>query len=144
MSEEQKEMPEAIGSANCTITSPNGFPWQITLRQPSFEKLLKQILVAEQTFVKDRYKPDIKRGFGRAKKPVETVPGRQCPQCNNPLIYFEAKGRKHIKCSTQKYYNGQVQGCSFVEWADRLMTTQASPPVASPPITPPPPTHPDY
>jgi len=55
----------------------------------------------------------------RAKfsKPVEYVEGRLCPTCQNKLVYATKKdGVKFIKCSTNKWINGQSTGCPFVEW----------------------------
>ena len=77
-----------------------------------------------EVFLEDAgYQPDRKRGSsGRtgAPKPIEIVEGRKCPKCNADLIYFEAKGKKHIKCSTSKwdYITKTSSGCDFIEWAD--------------------------
>lgn len=58
-----------------------------------------------------------KWGKNATTKPVETVPDRKCPTCTSPLIYaYKKDGTKFIKCSTNKYVNGQATGCSYVSW----------------------------
>ena len=117
----QDAVPEAVASVSYSLVSPNDYPLILTMRD-SKESALFERMDAIESYLKDAgYLPDKRRGSGgRTEAQKETVEGRECPKCGSPLIYFEAKGKKHIKCSTSKwdYITKTSSGCDFVEWAD--------------------------
>ncbi len=64
-----------------------------------------------------KFTPVVKGFPKKEAKPIEYVPDRKCPTCGAQLIYATKKdGSKFIKCSTNKYMNGQSTGCPFVDW----------------------------
>ena len=117
----QDAVPEAVASVSYSLVSPNDYPLILTMRD-SKESALFERMDAIESYLKDAgYLPDKRRGSsGRTEAQKETVEGRECPKCGSPLIYFEAKGKKHIKCSTSKwdYITKTSSGCDFIEWAD--------------------------
>lgn len=120
---------EAPSSVSYNITSPNGFDLIFTVRDEKFEALLETMVQIEDHFMEKGYTAQEKRSYGGKKKQEdEVVQGRACPKCGKPLVYFTTKdGKKHIKCSTQKYdFQTKTRtGCDFVEWADD--NTEATP-----------------
>ena len=123
---------ESPASATMTIKTPNGFSMLYTMRELSDESLLERITLQEAYFVANGYTPDTKYP-PKKEKVIEYVEGRSCPKCGAKLVYFESKGLKHIKCSTQKwdFNTKKTTGCDFVEWADAPVkqtqqTTQTS------------------
>lgn len=123
--ETQTQLPEAPTSATYTIESKNGFNILFTVRNGATNEDIKQQLDImdnlDKALALREYKPQQKRTFGfpkKEEKPKEYVKDRLCPVCKNQLIYFEAKGQKHIKCSTAGYdfKTKQKTGCTFVEW----------------------------
>ena len=116
----QKSMPEAVASVNFKTTDPNGFDMQFTLRASKETALLDRLEDFIGGLMTTGYKPEVKKSFGgRTGASKEYVEGRTCPKCGEKLIYFEAKGKKHIKCSTAKYdwTTKTSSGCDFIEWA---------------------------
>jgi hypothetical protein len=99
----------------------NGFNLLYTVRGDSGVTLLEAMEAIEKKLMEKGYKPQEKRSFGGGAKPIEYVPDRVCPLCQNKLIYQTLKdGRKMIKCSTSKYdfATKTSSGCKFVEWPD--------------------------
>lgn len=116
-----KEFTEAPNSINIQCVTPAGLPGQITFRGADWNGLLENYLKVEKTLFEKGFKIPPQRTFGqKPQKETEYVEGKLCPKCNNKLIYFEAKGGKHIKCSTSKYdwKTKTSSGCDYVEWAD--------------------------
>lgn len=111
---------EAPSSVSYSIKTSGGFPCLFTMRAENEEDLLNRMAVQEQYFISNGFTPDIKSWGSKPKKEVEEVQGRACPKCGAKLVYFESKGLKHIKCSTQKwdFTTKKTTGCDFVEWAD--------------------------
>ena len=119
----QNTVPEAVASVFYSLISPKGYPIILTMRDKK-ESALFDRMEGMEVYLEDAgYQPDIKsRSSGRtgAPKAIETVEGKTCPKCGSPLIYFEAKGKKNIKCSTSKwdYITKTSSGCDYVEWGD--------------------------
>jgi len=111
---------EARASVTYSLNTQAGFPILFTMRGNDEDDLLNRMAVQEQYFASNGFTAQAKRGYSSYKKEVEYVPDRTCPKCGSKLIYFEAKGKKHIKCSTAKYdwKTKQSSGCDFVEWSD--------------------------
>lgn len=112
---------EAPASVTFTAITPKGYSVLITFRNESWEELLKKVLQAELDLEEKGFKHQAKKSFtARPQKPIEQVQGRVCPKCRSNLIYFMAKGKKHIKCSTQRWdpKTRKATGCDFVEWSD--------------------------
>lgn len=109
----QEENPKTL--ASFSVISPGGFPLKITISKPTSQELLSSIQVLDQYLLAVGYQPPSPQSARQSKPQPETVPNRACPLCGNPLVYFLAKGKKYIKCSTQKYYGGQEHGCSFID-----------------------------
>src|SRR3990167_9162467 len=113
---------DAPVSLNIQVITPQGFLGQITFRGDDWDKIKDAFLIEEKNLMTDGFKPQPVRTFGgpRPEKKIEYVEGRVCPKCKNQLVYFEAKGKKHIKCSTSKYdwKTKTNSGCDFIEWAE--------------------------
>lgn len=125
----QNELPEAPVSINTNLKSESGFEYQLTLRGTSYTSLLENLKDIESKFADHGLTPQPRyvRGGG-FKKELEYVPDRKCPTCGNQLIYATKRdGTKFIKCSTNKWINGQATGCSFVEWSEKLPLTTPIP-----------------
>jgi len=114
---------EAPSSVSYSIKTANGFPCIFTMRAENEEDLLNRMAVQEAYFLSNGFTADIK-SWNKPKKEVEEVPNRSCPKCGAKLVYFESKGLKHIKCSTQKwdFNTKKTTGCDFVEWSDAGQT----------------------
>mgnify|MGYP001563260676 CR=1 FL=1 len=113
---------EAKNSISFSITDSNGLDLIFTHREEDDDKAITAVKKISDQLIALGCKPQAPK-FGRRggfpeKKPIEYIQGRVCPVCRAPLIYFEAKGKKHIKCSTAKW-NSQTRtnmGCTFIEW----------------------------
>lgn len=121
LKQNMKDSNEAPFSVTLTVVTPKGFSALVTLRGDELD--LKALMDAETKLVEAGFKPQPVKTFGafpRKEKTVEFVEGRMCPKCKNKLVYFESKGKKHIKCSTSKYdwTTKKRTGCNFLEWAD--------------------------
>jgi hypothetical protein len=119
----QKLMPEAVASVTYELLSPDGYPILLTMRDGRESALFERMEALEKFFKDSGYQPNIKSRYtGRTEAQKEYVEGRKCPKCGEPLIYFESKGKKHIKCSTSKwdYMTKKATGCDYIEWSDDL------------------------
>lgn len=162
--EMQRALPEAVSSFTVEVKTPTGYSGMLTIRSDDEMTLVDRWMVLEMFLASNGYEPHQRYGKGSykkpevAKKPVQQVPGRMCPTCGSPLVYFEKPGQpglKHIKCSTQKWdwKTKQPMGCPYVEWANQnaqpaqtfpqtlptvtVPTIQATaPPVAQAPVAP--------
>lgn len=125
---EDKTYKEAKASVTYQLKTAGGFSTLFTMRGEDEEELLNRMALQEQYFLSNGFEPDVKRGFVKQDKPIEYVEGRTCPKCNAKLVYFEAKGLKHIKCSTAKYdwKTKTSSGCDFVEWTKDNQITATS------------------
>lgn len=70
-----------------------------------------------------KFTPVPQKSFGGAggftKKEPEYVPNRQCPLCQNRLVYATKKdGSKYMKCENNKWdrNQGRAVGCQYVDW----------------------------
>lgn len=124
------EYKEATASVTYSLKTSGGFPVLFTMRGDSEDDLLNRMAVQEQYFASNGFTAQEKgyKGYSKTPKTIEYVEGRTCPKCGSKLIYFEAKGVKHIKCSTAKYdfMTKTSSGCDFVEWADSPKTTTST------------------
>lgn len=108
-------------SVTFTIQSPSGFDILFNIKGEDNSTWYEKMLAIDKDLIAKGFKPKPKNSFGqKILKATEFVEGRVCPKCKNKLIYFESKGKKHIKCSTSKYdwKTRQSTGCSFIEWSD--------------------------
>ena len=114
----QTSYTDAPASVTYSIKTKTGFNCLFSIREESGIALLDKMLIVEARFSTDGITPQPDRTFG-AKKPLNIVPGRKCPTCQNDLVETTtATGKRMIKCSTQKYdfATKTVSGCQFVEW----------------------------
>lgn len=125
MPETKFHSTESPNSTSWSAIDQNGFEIIHTHREEDDDVAIANIRAISNKLIESGCKPQPPKTYGRsaaarpAKPPAETVPGRTCPMCQSPLIYFEAKGKKHIKCSTAKWnpVTKTPSGCTFVEWA---------------------------
>lgn len=118
----QNNSTEAPASATVTCKTPGGFEVLLTSRDFDNKELtrkqLAHLLNLDKALIASGFSPVV-RGFGKQQKPIEYVPDRLCPTCQNKLVYGTKKdGEKFIKCSMNKW-NFQLQkaeGCPFVEF----------------------------
>ena len=116
-----KTLPEAHAVAFTNFKRTDGFEVSITLRGDTGTEVLERLGKAIDKIKEDGGTPvsrsyGVKQGY--VKKELEYVEGRLCPTCQEKLIYALKKdGTRFIKCSTNKYINGQATGCPFVEWS---------------------------
>lgn len=117
-----KNFTDAPVSLNIQVVTPSGFPGQLTFRGDDWTAIKDAYLLEEKELIKEGFKPQAVRTFGgvKSQREPEYVAGRICPKCKNKLIYFESKGKKHIKCSTSKYdwTTKKSTGCDFILWDD--------------------------
>lgn len=135
----QKSIPEAVASATLDVLTPAGYPTLISIRDVSEVSLFDRLEGMEKYLKDAGYQPNIKSFFkGRTEAQKDYVEGRVCPKCGSKLVYFEAKGKKNIKCSTQKwnFTTKKAEGCDYVEWADDNDLDSTSTPAKSNGATP--------
>lgn len=120
MENKTNELGEARAIEFTSYTDDRGFERHITIRGMSGTEVMGKMDLAITYILENGGKPLVKpQGYGKngSTKPVETVSGRVCPTCSSPLIYaIKRDGTKFIKCSTNKYINGQSTGCPYVSW----------------------------
>lgn len=133
-----KDLPESPISVNTRIKSPNGFEYQLTLRngvtEKDFSDLMTLIAQKEQVLLEKKWTPVAgyasKSGSKFPEKPVEYVPGRACPTCGSKLVYATKRdGSRFIKCSTNKYINGEATGCPYVDWGNTKFRPETKKPL---------------
>lgn len=115
-------LPESPASVNTRLKSPNGFIYQWTMRDEKNSNLFFKIREMEKKWLAEGFTPvEQTSGFPkREAKPIEYVEGRVCPKCGNKLVHATKKdGTKFVKCSTNKFINGQATGCPFVDWGNK-------------------------
>lgn len=120
LEQEETSFDEAPASVTVKIKSPAGFEYMFTMRDAKASVLMFKMKAMEANWTKSGFTPIAQNAFGKKEtKPVEYVPNRMCPKCENQLIYGTTKtGKKLIKCSTNKWINGAAVGCPFIEWLD--------------------------
>ena len=111
------DLPEAPASITYTIQTGTGFNALFTVRDTSGLNLLSKTPSIEAKFAELGIIPQPKKGYGGAKAERKTVEGVFCPKCGSSAVEGKTKaGKTFHKCATQKYFNGQVQGCDWVDW----------------------------
>lgn len=91
---------EAPASVTYSITSEDGFNALFTIRGEKGLELLDLMYHIEKKLIEKRYKPQIKQSFGAgAKKEVQYVEGRVCPDCGKRIV----KKEKLEQCEDYKY-----------------------------------------
>ena len=109
-------------SVTFTATSPKGYSLLISIRADKFD--INKIKEIDDELDLNGFAVKQEKSFGgyasKTPKEIEFVPDRECPKCKNKLVYFEAKGKKNIKCSTSKWdwKTKATTGCNFTEWAN--------------------------
>ena len=116
---------EAPISVTFSLTDPNEFPILFTIRGDEPKAFMLDLLVKSKWLKDNGFKPQVKTYGSKTPfvpQPIEYVPNRKCPTCGSPLIYADIKGKKTIKCSTNKWNKmlGKAEGCPFIEWSDKL------------------------
>jgi hypothetical protein len=117
-------LPESPISANTRIKSPNGFEWQITLRdgatEEAFSNLMSLISKKEAVLLAKKWTPVEPRAFGaKQPKPVDYVEGAVCPKDKGRVIKKKSKeGKDFYTCENAKYdyTTKQKSGCDFFSW----------------------------
>jgi len=114
----QNNIPEAVASVTYSVTSKDGYNALFTVRGEKGMELLEMMKTIEKKLDENGYTPQVKKSWG--KQEAEVVPDRKCPTCGSDLVYFMAKGKKHIKCSKQTWnrQTNSKEGCPFTEWSD--------------------------
>jgi len=112
-------LPEAPASVTYSVTTAKGYPILFTLRETSGKDLLEKMDAVEKVFEEKGYKPQVRQGF--AKKEVEYVEGKKCPQCGGRMIKKVSKtGKPFEKCENGRwnFQTKQAEGCPFVDWLE--------------------------
>lgn len=116
---------EAPISVNTRVKSPNGFEWQITLRdgatEESFQALMTLIANKELRLLEKKWVPVEPKSFSKfPPKQVEYAEG-QCPKCQSRLVNgTTTAGKKFVKCETNKWNRSlnKAEGCEWIRWAE--------------------------
>ena len=114
------DLPEAHAVAFTNFKRTDGFEVSITLRGNNGTEVLERLGKAIDQIKLDGGIPISRSAQKGFSKPLEYVEGKLCPICGEKLIYANKKdGTKFIKCSTNKYMNGQATGCTYVDWGNK-------------------------
>lgn len=117
---------EAKISVNCNVKSPNGFEYQLTLREGVSEKefsdLMELIAKKEVVLLAKKWLP-LPRSFTKAfaKKDPEFVEGKVCPECGGRIVKGQSKdGSKHWEqCEHYKWdftAKKNIGSCNYQVW----------------------------
>ena len=117
------EFPEAGAVINVDYKRTDGFVIKLTLRDQTGKEVLTRLEGAIKEIVAQGGVP-YERSSGFPKKEKEYVVDRKCPTCQSRLIYFDAKGKKAIKCETNRWNKalGKAEGCVYIEWPEDKAT----------------------
>ena len=113
-----QDLNEAPASVTYSVITPKGFPALFTLRETTGTALMAKMVMVEQNFEKDGFKPQ-QRGFGGAPKPVEYVEGVKCPKDGGRIVIKTKKdGGKFWQCENRKWNNAtnSAYGCEYIDW----------------------------
>ncbi len=93
--EEQEQstnnLNEASASATVKIKSKNGFEYLFTLRDEKASVLMFKLAAMEKKWIDLGWTPLAQNAFKGPQKPIEYVPDRVCPKCQNKLVYATKK-----------------------------------------------------
>lgn len=96
------QLPEAPSSISLTLKTPKGFPAILTVRDHEVERLIKRIVILEDSLLKEGFVPAReKRTFATPESKDEqriTQRDELCPTCKSPTILIEGVwGRGSLK-----------------------------------------------
>jgi hypothetical protein len=113
-------LPEAPVVMFTNYKRADGFEVSVTLRGEDLRTVSTMLNDAIKGMIASGGTPvSRQKAGGFAPKPVDYVEGRTCPKCQQKLVHATtAKGKKLIKCSTNKWVNGAAIGCDFIEWVN--------------------------